>query len=827
MASSCGLGGGVVLPNDPSNNSVLTATPAFGGVDVSWTLPSTNPFAIAHTIIYRAVASNFDLAMPLAVSGGNLYYDKNELGTPIEYFYWIRFISINGTQGELIGPASATARPTIEKMLELLTGVINTGHLALSLREELNQITLNGQAIQDEIAARLLSSEALADALTIVQGNLDNAVTLISEEVTARQEYQEALVTQLNTIAVGNDENAAAILAEQTARVSADDALAEDINILYTETENNTAAIIAESSARTTQYDSLASTLTSVQAAVETKASIYRQNTPPASPDEGDLWYDNSANILLWSEQMQQAGVWSQVDVASVVANGATAPDGEATADIVNLNAIANARIDQSTNVPAVAGDTWTFSIWLRGTGTIRICIQTSTGVGGFTETIAALSSTWTRYSATVTFASGATGYVRAMVIRRAADTSTQVVPWGAQVEPAAQAGRYIKREGDVNLKPLNSVYYWTGTDWETASDVSEALAAVQTEATARAAADSVLASQITTAETTLNGNIAAVETALEANIEAVGDTVTEIGALYTAKVNVNGLVGGFGIYNDGTEVEAGFDVDRFWIGSGSDDKIKPFIVEGDEVFINQAVINQLVFNKLRSAEGDVIVEDGKIKSDYLQVVRGLLIGTDSNNGLSLDETSLVAKKAGNTQFSIDNLGNVYARGDIQATSLKADSVNIVTTAHLAGDVLMVPRNSQFNASSLGAGLYTLCAVNVSNLLADSKVALMFRLKWIFQSGSTWPSVVNITLKRNGVNIWNSNVFESLTERVSITTPDSWGGNTVTWLVPMRTYLDIPGAGSHTYTFVIDVQYSGLMQNIAAELTAFTVKKGV
>ncbi|MGO3277809.1 phage tail tip fiber protein, partial [Halomonas sp.] len=62
-------------------------------------------------------------------------------------------------------------------------------------------------------------------------------------------------------------------------------------------------------------------------------------------------------------------------------------------------------------------------------------------------------------------------------------------------------------------------------------------------------------------------------------------------GALYTAKVQSGGLIGGFGIYNDGTEVDAGFDVDRFWLGRTNSNKRKPFIMDGDVVYINNAMI--------------------------------------------------------------------------------------------------------------------------------------------------------------------------------------------------------------------------------------------
>lgn len=62
-------------------------------------------------------------------------------------------------------------------------------------------------------------------------------------------------------------------------------------------------------------------------------------------------------------------------------------------------------------------------------------------------------------------------------------------------------------------------------------------------------------------------------------------------GAQWTAQVQSNGLIGGFGIYNDGVEVDAGFDVGRFWIGRTNSNKRKPFIIDGIETYIDTAMI--------------------------------------------------------------------------------------------------------------------------------------------------------------------------------------------------------------------------------------------
>lgn len=144
--------------------------------------------------------------------------------------------------------------------------------------------------------------------------------------------------------------------------------------------------------------------------------------------------------------------------------------------------------------------------------------------------------------------------------------------------------------------------------------------AAIRTEAQARTDGDNALAAQINTVQSSVDGQIASVQQEMSTNISRIDGEIDAIGALYTVKVNANGLAGGFGIHNDGTTVEAGFDVDRFWIGRTNTNKRKPFIIQDGIVYIDEGAINKLTFSKLRAEDGSFIVENGKIKADFLQV---------------------------------------------------------------------------------------------------------------------------------------------------------------------------------------------------------------
>lgn len=358
-----GLSKNVPKPGDPDlNSSLISATPAFGGIDVSWLLPTVNPFALAHVKLFRGLYPDFTMAVQHAVVAGDSYYDKSAGDAPQQYFYWIVMVSVNGTYGDPIGPASATARGTIEDTLTQLAGRIDSGVLASSLKNEIGKITLFGNDLQTEVQNRMAANQALGTVIDGVQQDVIKTMTFVQQEIIKRTDANSALV--------------------------------QEINVLASAVNNNIAALSHERTVRTQQ--------------------------------------------------------------------------------------------------------------------------------------------------------------------------------------------------------------------------------------------DEALASEIQTATTILNGDVATGQVGLTTQINTLNGKVSQIGALYTAKLSVNGLIGGFGVYNDGKSVEAGFDVDRFWIGRTSENKRKPFIVQNDQVFIDEAVINKLTFNKLRDEAGNFVVENGKIKADYLKVGSIDLVGTNN-----------------------------------------------------------------------------------------------------------------------------------------------------------------------------------------------------
>lgn len=122
---------------------------------------------------------------------------------------------------------------------------------------------------------------------------------------------------------------------------------------------------------------------------------------------------------------------------------------------------------------------------------------------------------------------------------------------------------------------------------------------------------------------------------------ERLDDTETEIleqskivkglSAQYTLRLNVNGYVAGFGLYNNGVTSDFAVQADRFWIAPpGSYSKIKPFIVQNGKVYMDTAVIREasiqqgkigpISFGKITDAQGNpVTTVGGKLKATSIE----------------------------------------------------------------------------------------------------------------------------------------------------------------------------------------------------------------
>ena len=141
---------------------------------------------------------------------------------------------------------------------------------------------------------------------------------------------------------------------------------------------------------------------------------------------------------------------------------------------------------------------------------------------------------------------------------------------------------------------------------------------------------------------------------------------------------------------------------------------------------------------------------------------------------------------AGGTGWLLDRSGNfygnnVYARGDIEASSLKADTL-MVQTAHVAGNAITVP---------IAASGTTSCQTAAADF-GGSPVAVTFTGGAFVSTtdSNVTTGTVSAYLKRNGVVI---NALRCFTATVVNTDSGFFGSAAFT-------FIDHPGAGTHYYS---------------------------
>lgn len=487
MADSCGTGfGNFPKPGDPDlNNSILQAVPAFGGIDVFWTYPQLLPEAVSHVLLYRSSNADPLTKVKLKTVTGEIHYDRIDPSAAIRYYYWIEIVSVNGTVGDLTGPASAMARPTIEQTIAMLSGQISQGQLATSLSSEINRIESIRADLLTNISNSQVQYEELLIALADFQTQVDGVGTVLVNEVARLETSDSAQIQQINVVGAVADQSMALITQEVIARANADTAMAQSIDTL--------------------------------EASVGRKAQVFFQTTPP--PDSttyrNDLWVDiDDGNTLYrWS-----GNAW----------------DVEKAQQGLNVFRQVGAPIAQNLD------DVW---------------FDSADGDQGYVWD----GDLWSLMDM----------YIGNTVAGTVQDFSNTQVGF-CMIDGHPDAAK--------NTRALCTA---GGGTWLGMSSVAEVVKGVQ-----------IVDGEGGTAN-------------VEQRMVSYKDALDVLSAEYTVKVQVdingNTLVGGFGLATDsGTgTVEAGFDVDRFWIGKlGS--KTYPFIVANGEVFMNKAVVFDLTAENFR-----------------------------------------------------------------------------------------------------------------------------------------------------------------------------------------------------------------------------------
>lgn len=190
------------------------------------------------------------------------------------------------------------------------------------------------------------------------------------------------------------------------------------------------------------------------------------------------------------------------------------------------------------------------------------------------------------------------------------------------QQSAAIRALERLRQEGDeIEAIQFESINVGTASS----------RAGIQTEQQARVEDGAALAQQISTVQAELGDEIASVQQLTQASI----DTQTgRIDAMWTLRLDANGYVSGIGLSNDGDESQFAVRADQFYIAQPglADSEVIPFIVDDGTTYLKEALIQSLVFTKLRDGQGTFIFEDGKLKAEYIDVEQLVVKRGQSDN---------------------------------------------------------------------------------------------------------------------------------------------------------------------------------------------------
>lgn len=242
---TCGTGltgGSIPKPNDPDNFGSISAEGLVGGIRVRWSFPLMNAYAVAHIRVFRGSSSVRADAQEVAKVNSSFFEDWFD-GSPKTYYYWIQFVSVQGTEHEWIGPAYATSFSEVDHYLEVLHGSINSGVLAQELRKEIDLIQLNKLGITQEMIERAKSDDALGVAFNEIKAFTETTRALVQDETLARASADEAFVSTVNTLYAELQGNIAAVQNERLARINATEALAKNIETTQTVLQGNISSV--------------------------------------------------------------------------------------------------------------------------------------------------------------------------------------------------------------------------------------------------------------------------------------------------------------------------------------------------------------------------------------------------------------------------------------------------------------------------------------------------------------------------------------------------------------------------------------------------------
>jgi hypothetical protein len=169
--------------------------------------------------------------------------------------------------------------------------------------------------------------------------------------------------------------------------------------------------------------------------------------------------------------------------------------------------------------------------------------------------------------------------------------------------------------------------------------------------------------------------------------------------AQYIIKTDVNGLVSGIGLYNDGLDSAFVINVNKFGIYSPNAESLSFGVSNGKVVMDWANIANAVITNaQIQSVAVDKIIGD---KASFVTAnigngaITNAMIGNLIQSSTYSSTYGWRIHKDGTAIFR-----NIFARGNIEASSITAGSVNIIDTLMVKGQAITFSQGSRCSSGS-------------------------------------------------------------------------------------------------------------------------------
>ena len=631
----------------------------------------------------------------------------------------------------------------------------------------------NKQAQVDGDAALSSSISSLSSTVTNNYNTLNSAITTesttranaISAEATART----TLATQLRGNYTGTDVaqvSGGLIYSERIARVAADSSLQTQINSLSASTttadQNLTAAIQAEQTART-------NAIAAEAASRETLATQMRgtyTGTDITQLTSGLLFNERQArssqdSALASSISALSATVTSNYNTlnSAITTEQTARADGD-SALTTSLNALSST----VTNNYSALNSAITSEASTRASADTAL----TNSVNSLSATV---TSNYNTLNAAITNETTARANADSALTTQINTVSAAATKTRTYRQAAAPTSGMVTGDLWFDSDDNNKAYRYTGTAWEATDDLRLAAnaAAIQTEATTRANADSSLASQITTVQATANvknrvyrqasapttgltaGDLwfdsddnnkpyrytgsaweATEDLRIQANAVAIQTEATaranadnSLFAQYTVKIDTNGYVSGFGLASTATTGVPFSDfiirADKFSIASPSGPgltPIVPFVVNTTTQTVNGVAVPPGIYMDAAFIKNGTI-SNAKIATAAIDSAKiaDAAIGSAKIADASITNAKIVDATITGAKIG---LATITAANILDAAITNAKIANAaINTAKIADASITDAKIVDLNATKITAGTIDAARIGANTITAD------------------------------------------------------------------------------------------------------------